>query len=155
MLIIFLALNHFFYFPYSLGIMQDQSKMDGSLCSFLLDYFVESHIIPKVLHTTFMAILVKLKEIVAWWLCTKSCQLRQGTKKNPSWGLHKIVPCQYKMEGSNWWDQKMGCILSCQQGLSSTQRKWMGSILGVLHIKFFRKHSLAFSTRCQVPKHVI
>jgi hypothetical protein len=39
--------------------------------------------------------------------------------------------------------------------LSSTQRKWMGSILGVLHIKFFRKHSLAFSTRCQVPKHVI
>jgi len=65
MLIIFLALNHFFYFPYSLGIMQDQSKMDGSLCSFLLDYFVESHIIPKVLHTTFMAILVKLKEIVA------------------------------------------------------------------------------------------
>jgi hypothetical protein len=45
--------------------MQDQSKMDGSLCSFLLDYFVESHIIPKVLHTTFMAILVKIKEIVA------------------------------------------------------------------------------------------
>jgi hypothetical protein len=58
MLIRFLALNHLLYFPYSLGIVQDQSKMDGSFCSFLLDYFVESHIIPKVLHTTFMAILV-------------------------------------------------------------------------------------------------
>ncbi len=64
-LIRFLALNHLLYFPYSLGIVQDQSKMDGSLCSFLLDYFVESHIIPKVLHVTFMAILMKIKEIVA------------------------------------------------------------------------------------------
>jgi hypothetical protein len=48
----------------------------------------------------------------------------------------------------------MGYILSCQQALSSTQRKWMGAILGMLHIKFFRKHSIAFSTRRQAPKHV-
>lgn len=57
-LIRFLALNHLLYFPYSLGIVQDQFKMDGSLCSFIFYHFVESHIIPKVLHTTFMAILV-------------------------------------------------------------------------------------------------